>query len=84
MTDMMMFLVTLVTLSSASAQPGDDYSVADIDCSQPGPLPSSPVLLSARLTKPRGYGGVPVFADRSVSCQIRGAISSFKAVRLFV
>ena len=63
MTDMMIFLVPLlVPLASASAQPGEDYSVADIDCSQLGPGSR----LSASLTKPRGYGGAPVFADRSV------------------
>ena len=63
---MMMFLLTLLmTLTSASASPGDDYSVADIDCSQPGPR------LSASLTKPRGYGGAPVFADRSVTANQR-------------
>ena len=61
---MMMFLLTLV-IASASASPGDDYSVADIDCSQPGPR------LSASLTKPRGYGGAPVFADRSVTANQR-------------
>ena len=71
MTDMMMFLVPLLplllTLTPASAQPGDDYSVADIDCSQLGPGPR----LSASLTKPQGYGGAPVFADRSVGANQR-------------
>ena len=71
MTDMMMLLVPLLlTLTPASAQPGDDYSVADIDCSRPGPGPR----LSASLTKPRGYGGAPVFADRSVGANQRPAL----------
>ena len=55
---MMFLLPLLLPLSLISAS--GDYSVSDIDCSHPGPR------LSASLTKPRGYGGVPVFADRSV------------------
>ena len=55
---MMLLLPLLLPLSLASAS--GDYSVSDIDCSHPGPR------LSASLTKPRGYGGVPVFADRLV------------------
>ena len=57
---MMFLLPLLLPLTLTTAQPGD-YSVTDIDCSHPGPR------LSASLTKPRGYGGVPVLADRSVS-----------------
>ena len=54
----MRLLVTLLTaLCPASTQPSEDYSVADIDCTA--------ITLTARLTKPRGYGGSPVFADRS-------------------
>ena len=51
----------LLLACSAPSSAGEDYSVANIDCS-PAPAASSP-RLTAQLTKPRGFSAAPVFAD---------------------
>ena len=51
----------LLLACSAPSSAGEDYSVANIDCS-PAPDAPSP-RLTAQLTKPRGFSAAPVFAD---------------------
>ena len=51
----------LLLAFSAPSSAGEDYSVANIDCS-PAPDAPSP-RLTAQLTKPRGFSAAPVFAD---------------------
>ena len=51
----------LLACSAPASASGEDYSVANIDCS-PAPAAPSP-RLTAQLTKPRGFSAAPVFAD---------------------
>ena len=51
----------LLACSAPASASGEDYSVANIDCS-PAPATPSP-RLTAQLTKPRGFSAAPVFAD---------------------
>ena len=54
-------LLLLLACSAPASALGEDYSVANIDCS---PAPDAPSLrLTAQLTKPRGFSAAPVFAD---------------------
>ena len=54
-------LLLLLACSAPASASGEDYSVANIDCS-PAPAPAAP-RLTAQLTKPRGFSAAPVFAD---------------------
>ena len=51
----------LLLACSAPSSAGEDYSVANIDCSSAPDAPSP--RLTAQLTKPRGFSAAPVFAD---------------------
>ena len=55
----------LLACSAPAFASGEDYSVANIDCSPaPAPAPAAPSpRLTAQLTKPRGFSAAPVFAD---------------------
>ena len=60
---MRLTLPLLLACSAPASASGEDYSVANIDCS-PAPAPAAPSpRLTAQLTKPRGFSAAPVFAD---------------------
>ena len=51
----------VVLISSCSGVTGQDYSVTDIDCQYGGQAEDG--IISAKLRKPEGFQGVPIFAD---------------------
>ena len=56
---MIVFLLMLTWPSSKVV--AQDYSVTDIDCQYGGEAQTG--IISARLKKPQGFQGVPIFAD---------------------
>lgn len=57
----MVSIVMLMLLSSSTGVAGQDYSVTDIDCQYGGNAENG--VISAKLSKPKGFQGVPIFAD---------------------
>ena len=57
----MLSIVVLTLLSSSTGVVGQDYSVTDIDCQYGGNAENG--VISAKLRKPEGFQGVPIFAD---------------------
>ena len=57
----MIGMVILTLMRSSTGVAGQDYSVTDIDCQYGGEAGNG--VISAKLRKPQGFQGVPIFAD---------------------